>query len=53
MSKFSPLGCCQRQFLKKVESLALAVSPKDFSQQPGIRHVDADHSTAAARFATA
>ena len=47
MSKFSPLGSCQRQFLKKVELLAPAVIRRGFSNQPWIRHVDADHSTAA------
>ena len=47
MSKFSPLGSCQRQFLKRVESSAPAVIPRGFSNQPWIRHVDANHSTAA------
>jgi hypothetical protein len=47
MSKFSPLGSCQRQLLKKVESQRPAVIPRSFSNQPWIRHVDANHSTAA------
>jgi hypothetical protein len=47
MFKFSPLGSCQWQFLKKVESLALAMIPRRFLNQPWIRHVDANHSTAA------
>jgi hypothetical protein len=34
MSKFSLLGSCQRQFLKKVESLAPAVIPRGFLNQP-------------------
>jgi transposase len=29
MSKFSPLGPCQRQFLKKIEPLAPAVVPSE------------------------
>jgi putative transposase len=35
MSKFSPLGSCQRQFLKKVESLAPAMIPRGFLNQLG------------------
>ena len=35
MSKFSPLGSCQRQFLKKVESSVPAVIPKGFLNQLG------------------
>jgi hypothetical protein len=40
-------GSCQRQFLKMVESWRPAVIPRGFSNQPWIRHVDANHSTAA------
>jgi hypothetical protein len=47
MSKFSPLGSCQRLILKRVESSAPAVIPRRLSNQPWIRHVDAEHSTAA------
>jgi hypothetical protein len=46
MSKFSPLGSCQRQFLKAWVT-APAVIPKTFLNQPWIRHVDANYSTAA------
>jgi putative transposase len=35
MSKFSPLGSCQRQFSKKVESLAPTVIPRGFLNQLG------------------
>ena len=35
MSKFSPLGSCQRQFLKRVESSAPAVIPRGFLNQLG------------------
>ncbi len=45
MSKFRPLGSCQRRFLKKVESLAPAVIPRGFLNQLGICHVDTNHST--------
>ena len=47
MSKFSPLGSCQRQSFKGVASLAPALIPRGFLNQPRIRHVDADHSGAA------
>jgi hypothetical protein len=40
-------GSCQRQFLKMVESWRPAVIPRGFSNQPWIRHVDANHSTTA------
>src|SRR4029077_5980142 len=40
-------GSCQRQFLKRVESGRPAVIPRGFLNQPGTRHVDANHSTAA------
>ena len=35
MSKFSPLGSCQRQFLKKVEFMAPTVIPRGFPNQLG------------------
>jgi hypothetical protein len=35
MSKFSPLGSCQRQFLKKIDSSAPAVIPRRFLNQLG------------------
>src|SRR5271166_628719 len=47
MSKFSLRGSCQQLILKRVESSAPAVIARGFSNQPWIRHVDADYSTAA------
>jgi transposase len=35
MSKFSPLGSCQRQFLKKIDSSAPAVIPRGFLNKLG------------------
>ena len=40
-------GSCQQQFLKMVKSWRPAVIPRGFSNQPWIRRVDANHSTAA------